>query len=172
GVVAEVQCAGSGAAWAVLIGPGAGMSQQPHIGYHTSGTTWRPIFAEQYFRPAGLHVHASSPGPEPGPFSAISPDEAVFVDFCGPCSDPASPRYQGTAPLDVATGGGASLLARGPVGQLTQATGAAFLSVSDGWVVGTQTSYPASGGSPTSVSRIMHTADGGRTWQAQYVLNS
>jgi len=29
----QVQCAGSGAAWATAIGPGAGMSQEPHVGF-------------------------------------------------------------------------------------------------------------------------------------------
>src|SRR5258708_6972268 len=60
---------------------------------------------------------------------------------------------------------------RGRISQLTQATGAAFVTASDGWVVGTQTSYPASGSSAgRTISRIMHTADGGRSWQEQYVL--
>lgn len=169
-VIAQVQCARPGAGWAELIGPGAAMNHQPHVGYHTAGTTWQPIFAEQYFPHPGIRVRASAPGPEPGPFSAISADDAVFIDFCGPCSQPATPQFQGTAPMDVVTHGGATLVARGPVSALTQADGAAFLSVDEGWVVGTQTTYPTSGGSPTSVSKVMHTTDGGESWQVQYVL--
>ena len=30
----SVECAGPDAAWAVRAGPGAGMSQQPHVAYH------------------------------------------------------------------------------------------------------------------------------------------
>jgi hypothetical protein len=66
------------------------------------------------------------------------------------------------------------LLRRGLVGQLAAATGAAFVTAEDGWVTGTQTSYPlsatGSGSAPKMVTRIMHTADGGRTWQVQYAI--
>ena len=174
GALAEVECAGSGAAWAELIGPGAAMSHQPQIGYHTSGRTWRPIFAEQYLASPSLRrqVRADAPGAYPGPFSSISSDEAVFVGYCAPCSLPRSPRLQGIAPMDIATHGGAVLLRRGLVGKLAEANGAAFVTADDGWVVGTQTSYPLSstGGAPKTVTRIVHTADGGRTWQVQYAL--
>jgi photosystem II stability/assembly factor-like uncharacterized protein len=171
--LAEVECAGSGAGWAELNGPGAALSHMPQIGYHTYGSTWQPIYAEQYTASPGLRarVPVASPGVYPGPFSAISPDQAVFVGFCPPCSPPGSPRLLGPAPMDIALHGGAILIRRGRISQLTQATGAAFVTASDGWVVGTQTSYPASGSSAgRTISRIMHTADGGRSWQEQYVL--
>lgn len=173
--VAEVECAGSGAGWAELNGPGAALSHMPQIGYHTSGRTWRPIFAEQYTASPSLRarVRAESPGVYPGPFSAISPDQAVFIGWCPPCSSSASPRLPGPAPMDIALHGGAVLLRRGRVGQLTQATGAAFITASDGWVVGVQTRYPASGaGTGRTISLIMHTADGGRSWQVQYAFHA
>ena len=172
--VAAVECAGPGAGWAELTGPGAALSHMPQIGYHTSGRTWQPIFAEQYTASPSLRrqVRADSPGVYPGPFSAISPDEAVFVGYCAPCSLPGTPQLQGTAPMDLAAHGGTSLLRRGLVARLAVANGAAFVTAGDGWVVGTQTSYPlaGSGGAAKTVSRIMHTADGGRTWQVQYAL--
>jgi hypothetical protein len=105
--LAQVQCAGSGA-WAELIGPGVASSQEPHIGYHASGTSWTPIFAEQYFGHPGVPVSAPSPGGDAGPFSAVSPAQAVFIDYCGPCGD-------GTAPLDLARDGGTVLQPRGSV---------------------------------------------------------
>ncbi len=171
-VIAKVECAGPGAAWAELIGPGAAMSHEPQIGYHTFGRTWQPIFAQQFFPHPGVDVRAEAPGVYPGPFSAISTAQAVFIGWCPPCSVPASPRPQGgTAPMDIATQGGAVLLHRGVVARLAEANGAAFVSADDGWVVGTQTRYPLSGrGHARTVSRIMHTADGGRTWQVQYTL--
>ena len=174
--IAEVQCAGPGAGWAELSGPGAALSHMPQIGYHTAGRTWQPIFAEQYTAGPGLRrqVPADSPGLYPGPFSSISPDEAVFVGYCAPCSLPGTPQLQGTAPMDLAARGGTVLLRRGLVARLAVAAGAAFVSAEDGWVVGTQTSYPlsssGSASAPKTVSRIMHTADGGRTWQVQYAL--
>jgi Photosynthesis system II assembly factor YCF48 len=163
--LAEVECAGSGAGWAELNGPGAALSHMPQIGYHTYGRTWQPIFAEQYTASPALRarVPAPSPGVYPGPFSAISPDQAVFIGSCPPCSAPASPRLLGPVPMDVALHGGAVLLRRGRIGQLSQATGAAFVTASDGWVTGIRQAGK-------TVSVIMHTADGGRSWRAQYVL--
>ena len=170
-VTAQVECAGPAAAWALLIGPGAAMSQQPQLGYHTFGRTWQPIFAEQFFPHAGVRVKAEAPGPYPGPFSAISPTQAVFIGYCAPCSVRGAPQLQGTAPMDIATNGGAMLVARGPIPHLAQANGAAFVSADEGWVVGTQSRYPLSGqGHVRTVSRILHTTDGGRTWQVQYAL--
>jgi photosystem II stability/assembly factor-like uncharacterized protein len=56
-----VQCA-AGAVWAVDAGPGAMMSQEPHIGYHADATGAVPIFAEQYFPHPGVQVQVNSPG--------------------------------------------------------------------------------------------------------------
>ncbi len=163
--LAEVECAGSGAGWAELNGPGAALSHMPQIGYHTAGGTWQPIFAEQYTASPGLRarVHAASPGVYPGPFSAISPDQAVFVGECPPCSAPASPRLLGPVPMDIALHGGAVLIRRGRISQLSQATAAAFVTASDGWVTGIRQASQR-------ISVIMHTTDGGRSWQEQYVL--
>jgi photosystem II stability/assembly factor-like uncharacterized protein len=163
--VAEVECAGPRAGWAEVIGPGAALGHRPHIGYHTSGRAWQPIFAEQYTTGPGLRkrVRAESPGSYPGPFSAISRTEAVFIGWCPACSAPASPRLLGPAPLDIALRGGAVLLRRGRIAGLSQATATAFVTASDGWVVGL-------GQSRRTTSLIMHTADGGRTWQSQYAL--
>jgi photosystem II stability/assembly factor-like uncharacterized protein len=176
-VTAAVQCANGGAGWAELIGPGAGMSQEAHIAYHTFGATWQPIFAEQYFPHPRVRVKANAPGSYVGPFSAISGSQAVFIDACPPCSSPqkapAGYAFQGTAPMDIAMQGGTVLLSRGIVARLGNPFGAAFLTANDGWVVGIQISYPASGSGPVRVdSRIMHTSDGGRTWQVQYAMRS
>jgi hypothetical protein len=174
--LAEVECAGSAAAWAELIGPGAAMSQQPHIGYHTFGAAWTPIFAEQYFPHPGVPVLANSPGSYAGPFSAVSPAEAVFIDSCPACEPPGTPSpgtaLQGTAPMDLARDGGAVLAPRGRVEGLTEANAAAFVTLDDGWVVGTQITYHTSSSAiaSTLVNRIVHTANGGRTWQVQYTL--
>ena len=172
--IAEVECAGSGAAWAEVIGPGGAMNHQPQIGYHTFGASWQPIFAEQFMASPSLRarVRADAPSVYSGPFSSVSPDQAVFVGFCAPCSLPGTPQLQGTASMDVAAHGGTVLLRRGLVSRLAEASGAAFVTADDGWVVGTQTSYPLSGSgrAAKTVSRIMHTADGGRTWQVQYAL--
>ena len=163
--IAEVGAPASGAAWAELTGPGAGLGHVPQIGYHTFGRSWRPIFAEQYFPHPGVRVRAEAPSVYPGPFSAISQSQAAFIGWCSACTAPSSPRLLGPAPLDIALDGGAMLIHRGRIANLTEATGAAFLSVSDGWVVGISQSHRAT-------SLIMHTTDGGRTWQPQFMTGS
>jgi hypothetical protein len=154
----EVQCAGDGSAWALSIGPGAAMSQQPHIGYHANAAGATAIFAEQYF--PGPNPPGRAPGSYSGPFSAISSAAAVFVDYCPACGF-------GTAPWDVATGSGATLTVKGNVGQITEPHAASFLSTQAGWVAGTATQYTSTG-KARAQERIVATTDGGRTWQVEY----
>lgn len=149
------QCAEGGSAWGLDIGPGAAMSQEPHIGYHASPAGAVPIFAEQFFPHPGVAAPVSSPGSYAGPMSAISSSAAVFIDWCPACG-------YGTVPWDLATANGAMLTREGNVGGINQAFGASFLDSSAGWVVGSV----RSGGS--SAPRIVRTDDGGRTWQVQY----
>jgi photosystem II stability/assembly factor-like uncharacterized protein len=154
-VVMFVQCAAD-AVWAVDVGPGAAMSQQPHIGYHGRPIVGAaPIFAEQYFPHRGVRVVAQSAGPYPGPVSAISPAAAVFIDYCPACG-------YGTAPWLLATADGTELSREGNVGHLSQAYGASFTSGALGWVVGTLNN------GKTDTARIVRTDDGGRSWQVQY----
>jgi hypothetical protein len=155
-----VQCAGPGSAWALEVGPGAAMSQQPHVGYHAGPAGTAPIFAEQYFPHPGVRVLAESPGSYAGPFSAISPSAAAFIDFCPACG-------LGTAPWDLVTGSGALLAREGNVGGLTDPEAASFLSPQLGWVVGTVTSGNGTSGYRQRW-RIVFTDDGGQTWQVQY----
>jgi hypothetical protein len=150
-----VQCA-NGSAWALAVGPGAAMSQEPHIGYHASPAGAVPFFAEGYFPHPGVPVSFEAPGSYAGPVSAISSSEAAFVDWCPACGD-------GTAPWGLALGGGAKLIREGAaVGGINQALGASFLSASEGWVVGTTRS------GRTIADRVVHTANGGDSWQVQY----
>jgi Photosynthesis system II assembly factor YCF48 len=156
--VMSVQCAGDGSAWALSIGPGAAMSQQPHIGYHADASGATGIFAEQYF--PGPNPPGRAPGSDPGPFSALSPSAAVFIDYCSACGP-------GTAPWDLATNSGATLTVEGNVGKINDPQAASFLSAQAGWVAGTATEYTDTGKSRQQ-ERIVATADGGRTWQLEY----
>jgi photosystem II stability/assembly factor-like uncharacterized protein len=151
-----VQCA-SGSAWALDIGPGAASSQQPHIGYYAQpGTAAGPLFAELYFQSPGSPRLPEAAGAYAGPMSVISTGEATFIDSCAPCG-----RGYGTVPWLIATAHG-GLSRRGDVADLSQAAGASFLTSSVGWVVGGLNNGSA------ITERIMHTDDGGRSWQVQY----
>ena len=154
----KVQCAGAGSAWALSIGPGAAMSQEPHIGYHADAAGATAIFAEQYF--PGPNPPGRAPGSYAGPFSALSSSSAVFIDYCPACGP-------GTAPWDVATGSGATLAVKGNIGKINIPQAASFASAQAGWVAGTANEYNDAG-KARSQQRIVATTDGGRTWQVVY----
>jgi hypothetical protein len=158
----SVECASGGSAWALRVGPGAAMSQDPHVGFHADQSGATPIFAEQYFQTPGGKPAAESPGSDAGPFSAIDSSSAAFVDWCSACG-------YGTAPWDMATNSGATLTKKGNVGAITYPQAASFLSTEAGFVAGTETVYPTSDtGKPKSQERIVATTNGGRTWHVQY----
>lgn len=157
-----LECAGAQSAWAEIIGPGVGLGHERHIGYHSYGGAWTPIFAEQYTEPPNFPLKVDSPGPYPGPFSAISASAAAFVGYCPACSF-------GTAPMAIAQDGGAQLYRPGNVGGIDFATGASFITTGQGWVTGVLLHYNlATGAAEAPTYRIVHTADGGRTWHTQY----
>jgi Photosynthesis system II assembly factor YCF48 len=156
--VMSVQCAGDGSAWALSIGPGAAMSQQEHTGYYANAAGAKGIFAEGYF--PGPNPPGRAPGSYAGPFSALSPSAAVFIDFCPACGP-------GTAPWDVVTGSGATLTVKGNVGLVNVPDAASFLSATSGWVAGTAREFTDTGKSREQ-QRIVATTDGGRTWQLEY----
>jgi hypothetical protein len=154
----EVQCAGDGSAWALSIGPGAAMSQEPHVGYHADAAGATAIFAEQYF--PGPNPAGRAPGSYAGPFSALSSSAAVFIDYCPACGP-------GTAPWDLATSSGATLTVKGNVGQVNVPQAASFLSAQAGWVAGTARQF-TDNGKTRQQQRIVATSDGGTTWHLEY----
>lgn len=160
GDITVLECAGDTAAWALFLGAGAAMSHAPYLGYATQdGSDWHVLFEEVYTESAITpSVHApQGPGTYPGPFSAISPDSAAFVGWI-------PPEGLGAAPLEMVTGGGAGRSMRGNVGGVTEAYGAAFVSATQGWVIGTDQTSPGKKGDYA----IEATSDGGRTWTRQY----
>jgi photosystem II stability/assembly factor-like uncharacterized protein len=155
-----VECTNDGAAWALRVGPGAAMSQEPHVGYFANQAGATPIFAEQYFQNPGGKPVAQAPGSVAGPFSALSSSAAVFIDSCSACG-------AGTAPWDVATNSGATLTKEGNVGAITTPQAASFMSAQVGWVTGQDAVFPSSG-KPQYQERIVATTDGGHTWHVQW----
>jgi len=153
-----LECAGGNAVWVLFLGYGAALSHAPYLAYATQDArNWHVLFEESYIESgARPEVHApAGPGTYPGPFSAISPDAAAFVGFSPPVG-------YGVAPLELVTGSGASLTKAGNVGGISQAYGAAFISTAQGWVVGKNLQ--------TGDYAIEATADGGRTWTRQYLI--
>ncbi len=162
-----LRCAGAHAAWAEVVPPGAGSSQAPHIGLHSSGGSWEAIFAEQYFPHPGIAVSRQSPGSYPSAFSAISGSTAAFIDFCPACVPQAS------TPVGIAEKGGLRFRRPENVHGLTQAFAASFISPNEGWVAGVLENFhqPCSATecrTPKASFRLEHTTNGGRTWHTQY----
>ena len=154
-----LQCSGRRVAWAVITG-GAGMSQQAHTAFHLHGRQSTPIYAEGYFPHPGVHTDVSSPGSYAGPFSAVSATTAVFIDYCPACG-------AGTAPLAMTVDGGHSLLRRGEIPGLTEATGASFVTGDEGWVIGVEQLWH-NGHHIGERYRILRTDDSARHWTTQY----
>lgn len=155
-----LECAGDSAAWVLFLGTGAALGHSPYLAYAIQGARHaRVLFEESYIESAARpEVHApEGPGSYPGPVSAISPDTAAFVGW-----DP--PVGYGAAPVVMVTGGGSSLSRQGMVSGLTQPLAAAFISSSQGWVIGTDQTQPRQRGDYV----IEATADGGKTWTRQY----
>jgi len=154
-----LQCAGNGAAWGawvLFLGQGAALGHSPYLAYALQNAhTARPLFEEAYMESAARpQVHApDGPGSYPGPFSAISPDSAVFVGF-----DPAV-GYGAAAVMTVT---GAGLSKQGDISGISQAYGVTFASDTHGWVVGQN--------ARTGEYSIDATADGGHTWTRQYQI--
>jgi photosystem II stability/assembly factor-like uncharacterized protein len=156
----EIECAGQSAAWVMFLGAGAAMLHAPYLAYATSdGRTWHGVFEETMLESAvrpGLHM-PDGPGSEPGPFSAISPDAAAFVGYTPPANG------YGAAPLTMATDGGATLNRAGDVTGVNQPLAAAFLTTTQGWVVGENLK--------ARTFAIVATADAGRSWTTQYTTS-
>ena len=149
-----LECTGGSAVWAMFLGSGAALGHAPYLAYRTqSAVSMQPLLEETYIESAiRPQVHApAGPGSYPGPFSAIGPDAAAFVGF-----DPAV--GYGAAPLMMVTGG--ALHAQGNVTGISQAYGAAFVSATQGWVVGKNLQ--------SGQSAIEATTDAGHTWTPQY----
>ncbi len=160
GDTAVLECAGANAAWVLFLGDGVAAGHAPYIAFATQDArSWHAVLEESYTESAIMpEVHApEGPGSYPGPFSAISPDAAVFVGF-----DP-SAGY-GAAPLELVAEGGADHSTQSNVGGTTRAYGLAFISSSQGWAVG----IDQTAADPDGNDVIEATTDGGVTWAQQY----
>ncbi len=154
--ISVLQCAGGNAAWVLFLGSGAALGHVPYLTFATQDArNWRVLFEESYTESAARpQLHApDGPGSYPGPFSAISPQEAAFVGYTPPLG-------YGAAPLEMAASGGAKLTKDGNVSGISVPEAVAFISSSQGWIVGQAL--------PSGDFVIVATADGGHTWTRQY----
>jgi len=122
-----VECAAPSALWLQTTLPGAALSHRPYVVYATQdGHSWRTVMRESYT--TGSLLPGVPPGPDsyPGSFSVVDPADAVFVG-----DGPATMVGQ----CVVASDGGATLRRTGSIANASETFGAAFVSLTTGWVL-------------------------------------
>jgi hypothetical protein len=151
----QLECSNT-AVWAYFTGGGAAMMHSGYFAYRLSGSTATPLLEESYIESLALPPDIpNGPGDEPGPFSVVSDDLAVFSAFSPATTFPAS---------TAAAGPGVSrLTVLGRFARIWQPTGLSFSDALHGWATGDGIS-PSQG---TAFWDIESTVDGGRHWTLQ-----
>jgi len=155
--VAQVGCGAPAQVWVASDTGGAAAGNSPWAVFaSTSGTGARLLQADMY--PGADPAPAGTPGSYPGPISVIGAGLAAIGGYT-----PAATVDEMTRVEVLDAQGQVISRARGVAG-LAEPSGLAFLSASEGWVVGVATS---NGNPDFEAGVIEHTTDGGRTWTIQ-----
>ena len=153
GLATLIQCAAPRALWVLFTGGGAAAGHSPYIAYATvDGTTWKAVLAEPYTESQTLPGVPGGPDSYPPSFSVVDPMNAVFVGD-GPATN--------VVQCLIASNGGASLRRTGRIDNASETFGAAFVSVTSGWVLTRN-----AGGDYV----IEATTDGGYHWSQQLAV--
>lgn len=163
--LAQLQCA-QGAVWALYLGFGAAMSQEPWFAYRGSLSGWQPVFSEGYTESElTARFPHQAPAGYSGPFSALGPGTAIFVG-----EDQVSVPI--SANVDIASTGGKDLAELGVDRGLTTATGVAFTSSQDGWLVGEEVEKGCSDNTGPSCPWVIdRTVNGAKSWTRSFTYN-
>lgn len=122
-----IECAAPSALWVLTTIENAAAGHVPYVAYATQdGRTWRTVMTEPYTIGNQLPGVPAGPDAHPGSFSIIDPMDAVFVGD-GPAT------YVGQCV--IASGGGSTLRRTGHIENSAETFGAAFISVTTGWVL-------------------------------------
>jgi hypothetical protein len=70
-----------------------------------------------------------------------------------------------SAPVGIAARDGRTFTTPGPISGITSATATSFPTRRQGWVLGTRVIWITRRAHSRSSTLLMHTTDGGRTWQ-------
>jgi photosystem II stability/assembly factor-like uncharacterized protein len=148
---ASVQCPDLQSIW-VLFEGGAAAGSQAYAAYVSgdAGSGWQPVVAAPMLVGSDPALHDAAPLDNyPGPFDAVSAQEAVFLGQCPACTP------QHVTVLRTSDGGGS--WARKPVNGFVP-TGLTFADAQHGWMT------TLIGGLEGRRSAILATTDGGRSW--------
>jgi hypothetical protein len=148
-----IQCAAPHALWVLFAGGSSATSHTPYIAYATvDGSTWKAVMKETMTEGQILPGVAAGPDTYPPSFSVVDPTDAVFIGD-GPATN--------VAQCVIASNGGASLRRTGRIDNAPETFGAAFVSVTAGWVLTRN-----AGGDYV----IDATTDGGYHWSQQLAV--
>jgi photosystem II stability/assembly factor-like uncharacterized protein len=150
----DLQCAGQDVAWALFFG-GAGGMHVDYVLYRTAdaGVNWTPLLQQSHFETL---PGQPGPGSEPGPLAAVDANTAYFVGTRPACNE------IGTADVESTTDGGADWTAPFTLPGVTEASDMSCPDAEHCWVAGSGPN------STTRLGAIAVTADGGKTWSAQF----
>jgi photosystem II stability/assembly factor-like uncharacterized protein len=151
--VTLIECAAPHALWVLFLGGQSGMSHSPYIAYATvDGSSWKAVLKESMSEGQILPGVPAGPDTYPPSFSVVDPTDAVFIGD-GPATN--------VAQCVIASNGGATLRRTGRIDNAPETFGAAFTSVTAGWVLTRN-----AGGDYV----IAATADGGYHWSQQLAV--
>jgi len=148
-----IECAAPHALWVLFLGGQSGMSHSPYIAYATAdGSSWKAVMKEAMSEQQILPGVPAGPDTYPPSFSVVDPMDAAFIGD-GPATN--------VAQCVIASNGGATLRRTGHIDNAPETFGAAFTSVTAGWVLTRN-----AGGDYV----IAATADGGYHWSQQLAV--
>ena len=148
-----LECAAPSAVWLESTIENGAAGHLPYVAYTTTDAShWRAVMAEPTTTGNLLPGTPAGPGSHPASFSVVDPMDAVFVG-----DDPAAVSSR----CVVATNGGAILHRTGFIANSSETFGAAFISVTTGWVL----TGDAAGDYVIDV-----TSDGGFHWTLQLAV--
>ncbi len=152
----SIRCVSSQHAWIQLRGDAAA-GTRPYVVFRSGDGGDEPVLQERSSSPLGEKekIYAAE-DPQPGPFDAVSPHAAFFLNFCPPCG--------GTSALTRTLDGGKTWQ-RFDLPQEVEGEpiGLSFIDEQNGWA--TFSGKLANKLGETSNVFIYRTSDGGQSWQ-------
>ena len=122
-----IECAAPSAVWAyTTIGNGAGGHLPYVVAVTQDGHSWQRIMTEPQTMGSQLPGVPAGPDSHPGSFSVVDATDAVFIGD-GPATN--------VAQSVIATAGGTTLRRTGSIADSSETFGAAFISLTTGWVL-------------------------------------
>jgi len=156
--VAHVGCGAPSQVWVASDTGGAAAGNSPWAVFASTTGDGATLLQADMYPGGGYPAPPETPGSYPGPISVIGAGLAAVAGYTPAEAPP------GTSTVEVLDASGKQVEPSSPVPGIAVPNGLAFLSATNGWVVGDG----ASGDQlETSVGVIEHTSDGGKHWTVQ-----